>query len=164
MVPLKTIEYRGGIARFQIPESWVEEYEPKGGGTFYELGEDTGTLRLNVLDFERRAKDANLRPTAFEILARTRNPAEILSLSDFISVARYVEHGEEDKVHLLFYTWQICLCVTAVHFRMINFIYTIVDGQEKDPKMQAELQMLDNLIIDGEHPRIEGVSGDYFQK
>ena len=103
MVPLKTIEYRGGIARFQIPESWVEEYEPRGGGTFYEPGDDTGTLRINVLDFERKAKDANSNPTAFGILALTRNLDEILSLSDFISVARNVEHGQEGDVRLLLY-------------------------------------------------------------
>ena len=46
MTALKTIIYRGGIARFRVPHSWVEEYEPEGGGTFYEDGPDTGTLRM----------------------------------------------------------------------------------------------------------------------
>lgn len=52
MVPLKTISYRGGIATFAVPESWVEEYEPEGGGTFYDDVEGAGTLRLNVLSFK----------------------------------------------------------------------------------------------------------------
>ena len=46
---LKTINYRGGIIRFQIPNDWVEEYEDVGGGTFYKPGDDTGTLRVNVM-------------------------------------------------------------------------------------------------------------------
>src|ERR1700747_2081414 len=32
---LKTINYRGGIIRFQIPNDWVEEYEDGGGGGLY---------------------------------------------------------------------------------------------------------------------------------
>jgi len=57
MIPLKTINYRGGIVRFRVPSSWLEEYKPEGGGTFYEDASDAGILRLNVLGFEKRAKD-----------------------------------------------------------------------------------------------------------
>ncbi|MBL8085918.1 MAG: hypothetical protein JNN26_25045, partial [Candidatus Obscuribacter sp.] len=49
---MKTIVYRGGIVKFQIPSHWKEEYEEEGGGTFYEDSADSGTLRLNVLTFE----------------------------------------------------------------------------------------------------------------
>jgi hypothetical protein len=163
VLPLKTIKYRGGIARFQIPESWVEEYEPKGGGTFYEPGDDTGTLRINVLDFEWEAKDANSNCSAFEILALTRNIAEIEPLPNSTAVARYVNQEDEDNVPLRIYNWQICLCVTPAHYRIVVFTYTIVDGQERDLKMQEELQLLDRLIVGGEYPAVEGVSGDYIQ-
>jgi hypothetical protein len=47
----KTVNYRGGVVSFEIPEHWKEEYEPKGGGTFYEDRPDSGTLRLHVLGF-----------------------------------------------------------------------------------------------------------------
>lgn len=57
--PNKTINYRGGVVTMEIPAHWKEEYEPKGGGTFYEDRADSGTLRLNVLTFE----DKNGRPS-----------------------------------------------------------------------------------------------------
>jgi hypothetical protein len=47
------IVYRGGIAHFHVPTSWVEEYEPAGGGTFYENKPGTGTLRVNVMDLKK---------------------------------------------------------------------------------------------------------------
>ena len=49
---LKTISYRGGVVTFQIPSTWIEEYEEQGGGTFYEDSPDSGTLRLNVMTFK----------------------------------------------------------------------------------------------------------------
>lgn len=54
MTNLKHIKYRGGIAEFQIPSHWREEYEPGGGGTFYEDSPDSGTLRLNVLSLSSK--------------------------------------------------------------------------------------------------------------
>src|SRR5438552_168389 len=45
----KTISYRGGIVTFRIPSHWREEYEPNGGGTFYDDNPDSATLRLNVI-------------------------------------------------------------------------------------------------------------------
>lgn len=52
MSTLKTIQYRGRVAEFVIPAHWHAEYEPTGGGTFYEDASESGTLRLNVLGFE----------------------------------------------------------------------------------------------------------------
>jgi len=49
---MKTIEYRGGVVSFRIPSKWKEEYEEKGGGTFYEPVQDSGTLRLNIITFK----------------------------------------------------------------------------------------------------------------
>ncbi len=162
MLPLKTIVYRGGIARFQIPASWVEEYEPRGGGTFYEPGDDTGTLRINVLGFEWPAESENVDRTAFEILALTRNIDEIELLPRGTPVARSVNQENENDVLLRIYNWQICLCVPPMSYRMVVFTYTIIEGQHLDPKMQEELQLLDRLIVAGEYPPVEGVSGDYF--
>ncbi|HSI65722.1 MAG TPA: hypothetical protein VLE43_21530, partial [Candidatus Saccharimonadia bacterium] len=48
----KTVTYRGGVVVFDLPARWVEEYEPSGGGTFYEDTPQSGTLRLSVLGFQ----------------------------------------------------------------------------------------------------------------
>jgi hypothetical protein len=48
---MKTVNYRGVLVVFQIPEHWVEEYEADGGGTFYDPDDASVTLRLNVLTF-----------------------------------------------------------------------------------------------------------------
>lgn len=161
MPELKTIQYRGGIARFQIPKSWVEEYEPRGGGTFYEPGDDTGTLRINVISFERPLKDGDPKPTAFDVLTLTRSPNQIKPLPRGLAIVRYITNGEENSERLRFYRWEICVCVTATRYHIIAFTYTIVDGQEKEPKMQEELKLLDQLIVAGEYPPVEGISGDY---
>jgi hypothetical protein len=164
MSQLKTIQYRGGIAIFQLPSSWVEEYEPGGGGTFYEPGDDTGTLRINVLEFEKQLDGTNSAPTAFDFLSRTRSVNEIEVLAAGAAVARYVTYGKEDGEDLRFFYWQICICISTTHFRIVVFTYTIVDGQEREPKMQAELQLLDRLIVAGEYPAVAGVTGDHYHE
>jgi hypothetical protein len=57
---MKPVVYRGGIVSFSIPANWREEYESDGGGTFYEDGTDTGTLRLHVISVGK--KEPNQTP------------------------------------------------------------------------------------------------------
>ena len=161
---LKTIQYRGGIARFQIPASWVEEYEPQGGGTFYEPVDDTGTLRINVLGFDRKADSRTPAPTAFDLLACTRSGDEVEVLPSGAAIARYVTHAEERGENLRIHNWQIGICVPPTHFRIVVFTYAIVEGQERDPKMMEKLKLLDRLIATGEYPAVEGVAGDYYHE
>jgi hypothetical protein len=161
MTTLKTIQYRGGIARFQVPATWVEEYEPRGGGTFYEPGDDTGTLRINVLGFEK-PDDGRLASTdAFELLTATRPASETERLPNGTAISRYVAKGLENGEHLLLYRWEILVCVSATHYRIVVFTYTIVAGQERAPQMQDELKLLDRSITSGEYPPLEGIAGDF---
>jgi hypothetical protein len=161
MTTLKTIQYRGGIARFQVPATWVEEYEPHGGGTFYKPGDDTGTLRVNVLDFERQSGVGLSSPSAFELLTRTRPVSETEQLTNGTAISRYVEKADEAGEHLVFYRWQIGVCISVTHFRIVVFTYTIVAGQERSPQMQDELKLLDRLIGSGEYPPLEGIAGAF---
>lgn len=164
MPTLKTIQYRGGIARFSLPASWAEEYEPRGGGTFYEPGDDTGTLRINVLDFQRQTDSTGPIPTAFDLLTRTRSVDETEALPSGVAVARYLTHAKESGEQLRIYNWRIGICVSPTHFRIVVFTYTIVDGQERAPDMQTELRLLDSLIVSGEYPAVEGVAGDFYHE
>jgi hypothetical protein len=164
MTTLKTIQYRGGIARFQVPASWVEEYESRGGGTFYEPGDDTGTLRVNVLDFETQSGTGISAQSAFELLTRTRPVSETEQLPSGTAISRYIEKADEAGEHLLFYKWQIGVCVSVTHFRIVVFTYTIVAGQERSPQMQDELKLLDRLITSGEYPPLEGIAGDFIHE
>ena len=161
MVTLKTINYRGGIARFQVPSSWMEEYEPQGGGTFYEVGEDTGTLRINVMDFESPADKVIGAKTAYDLLTSLESVGETECLPSGNAIARSSRTGLESGENLLIYTWHVGVCVTPTHFRMVVFTYTILAAQEHEPTMQQELELLDRSIANGEYPAVRGVAGDY---
>jgi hypothetical protein len=100
-------------------------------------------------------------PTAFDLLTCTRSADEVEALPSGIAIARYVTHADESDERLRIHNWQIGVCVSPTHFRMVFFTYTIVEGQERDSKMQEELELLDRLIAAGEYPAVEGVAGDY---
>jgi len=164
MTELKTITYRGGIAKFRIPSTWVEEYEPSGGGTFYENGPDTGTLRINVLDFEKAAGDSQVQTSARDILASSKDVDDVEQLPNGNASARSrrttVENGEE----LLIYTLRIGVMVAPTCFRLVVFSYTILASQDQQPATQMEIQLLDKLLVEGEYPAIQGETGDFLHK
>ena len=161
MTALKTINYRGGIARFRVPHCWVEEYEPAGGGTFYEDGSDTGTLRINVMDFEKAAEARSSAETARDILIGLGGSGQVEQLSAGVAVERSRRTAVESDKELLIYTWQVGVQVSPAHFRLVMFTYTILAEQEHKPPVRQEMQLLDKSIAEGEYPPVRGKAGDY---
>lgn len=164
MTSLKTINYRGGIVRFRIPSSWVEEYEPEGGGTFYEDAPDSGTLRINVMGFEQRASEASTIETAHAMLSKLYGSDNVEQLPGGVAVARSNERTVEGDEELLVYTWQVGLRVLPASFRLVVFTYTILSAQEHTPAMQQELQLIDKIIAEAEYPAVRGEAGDYIHE
>ena len=161
MIPLKNINYRGGIVRFRVPSSWVEEYEPEGGGTFYEDAPDTGTLRINVMGFEQRASEASTIETAHAMLARLHGSDNVEQLPGGVAVARSNKRTVEGDEELLIYTWQVGVRVLPAYFRLVVFTFTILSGHEYTPAIQQELQLIDKLITEAEYPAVRGEADDY---
>ena len=160
MRELKTIDYRGGIAKFRVPSAWVEEYEPSGGGTFYENGPDTGTLRISVLGFDKPADGKEAR-SAQEVLASLDSAKAVEQLPSGIAISRSSRTTSEAGEKLLIYNWQIGVPVPPTYFRFVIFTYTILAGQEQIPAIRQEIELIDKLIAEGEYPAICGEAGDY---
>jgi hypothetical protein len=143
---LKTIAYRGGIVRFNIPANWVEEYEEDGGATFYENRPDSGTLRLNILT--AKAPDdieGDLPVHALSTLPDV-NPEEITKLGNGNALVRSLERTEEEGQKITLYWWYLANHVPPNYVRMANFSYTILTSQENLDSFKEEIQLLDEQI------------------
>jgi len=143
---MKSISYRGGMITFAIPKHWKEEYEPEGGGTFYEDAADSGTLRLNVLTF--KAPEGKLPPDGYayfssqplgkgERLLKSKN-------NDGIKISKRTALEEGTSINL--YTWQIAHTAPPEKFYMASFTWTILTKQSDIPKYQKEIEMLTEEI------------------
>jgi hypothetical protein len=99
----KEIIYRGGVVRFFIPKHWSEEYEEDGGGIFYEPGDETGTLRLNVLSFLTKG-DVSTR-YLFEIVQKrmVENSGQIEVLPNDRFLLKYSFRKSENGEDLVFF-------------------------------------------------------------
>jgi hypothetical protein len=153
-VKLKTVAYRGGIAKFSIPDSWLEENEPAGGATYYEDREDSGTLRLNVLQFESK------EPSEMMIQDLIRNQ-NYEPLQDELAIRREAESTAEDGETLDIYTWNVAVPVPPNAVRLAVFSYTILQSQSSESSFQREIELLGNSFRDAEYSRDAGISGDY---
>ena len=87
---LKSINYRGGLMQFSVPNVWIEEYDAKGPAMFYEDNDDSGTFRLNVLTFS--APNPDDLKTARE-LPRLRVPHLEETLKSAPHKAQPLAHG-----------------------------------------------------------------------
>ena len=152
----KSICYRGGIARFEIPASWQEEYEPSGGAMFYEDRPDSGTLRLNVLGFSSNGKETGEQMVA-SVIAKSGYKA----LRDGLAIKQYVKSAEEDGETLDIHHWEIAIPVQGCNVRLAIFSYTIVASQATDRQVRQEIELLGRAIQNGEFSREQGAGGDY---
>ena len=143
---LKTINYRGGILRFRIPSDWVEEYEDGGGGMFYEPGDETGTLRVNVITAEGPPDQPVALDRLFELLssASTSRGATPTGLGENAVMIRYDMAGEERGRALAIRCWQILQALPPKNLR--NVLFTLLSDQFSQPTSIEDLELLDREI------------------
>jgi hypothetical protein len=134
----KRIVYRGGIATFDVPAHWLDEYESEGGATFYDDRPDSGTLRLNVLSFSSEKPASQMVLSAFQ--------GEDPPRSDGFPMRYLVESAAENGEPLEIHRWEIAIPVEPNRMRLALFSYTIVQGQQADPRIREELSIVDALI------------------
>jgi len=142
---IKSIVYRGGIVAFKIPVTWREEYEPDGGATFYEDGADSGTLRLNVLSFERKSGGA-------------RNSADDFPeiLKSGARLRHYRKEAEERGTLIYLYCWEILVEVPPDRCRLVCFSHTVLASSVESAATQEELRIVDSLVRDAEYSTLAG--------
>ena len=140
---LKTIIYRGGIVKFEIPVHWKEEYDPQGGGTFYEDRPDSGTLRLNVLSFSKKDGSASG------------------SVSQSVEITKEMKEATENGTPLHLYRWIAKYFISPIEMRVVIFTHTILARQEGDPRMKEELDLIDKSVREARFSIAPGVTGNY---
>ena len=151
---LKTVSYRGGIAQFSIPDSWIEEYEPTGGATFYEDSKDSGTLRLDVLEFK---SDGSSETMIQDLI----NNQHYKPIQDSLAILRETKSTVEDGETLDIYSWNVAVPVPPNSIRLAVFSYTILQSQSSEPSFQREIELLGHSFRDAEYSKDAGISGDY---
>jgi hypothetical protein len=145
---LKTINYRGGLVTFRIPEDWEEEYEEEGGGTFYPDYDDSGTLRLSTLGLKSQ------KPVTIHTIrkdAERRAAKEGGALAELPGgnwMVTYTHTAEEDGDELTIKYWEIMNPVPPNHMRIALFSYTALKDLLDDPgsEVSNDYRMLEELI------------------
>jgi hypothetical protein len=139
----KQITYRGGVVVFSVPRAWIEEYEPDGGGLFYEEGPITGTLRLNVVTARSPTPVSALSPTE-ALLAAGKSHVERLANGNALAkgVSRTVEQGQD----ITMFWWHLTSAVAPSHVRLAMFTYTVLTALEQSPKTVSDLSFLEQSV------------------
>jgi hypothetical protein len=144
--PFKTIAYRGGLVTFRVPAHWKEEYEPEGGGTFYDDAPDSATFRLQTITL--KAPSPLTAESAPDVLSSLRQAATapIERLPNGCALIRYTQSAEDRGHRLLITYWSVAHIVPPSHARIANFSYTLLDRQRDDAEFQRELELLDREV------------------
>ena len=152
----KRVVYRGGLVSFRIPASWVEKYDEASGGTYYASPRRLGTLRLNVLTFE---KDGDLgREPAAELLRRSHlDPSRVRLRPDGNAILDYDAHASEDGEALRVHHWQLASHVPPNHFRLAVFTYTVPEARWDQAAVKREFALVGREVADAKFEQVLGL-------
>jgi hypothetical protein len=122
---LNPIEYRGGLVRLRIPETWTEEYGADGGAAFSDPASRQRVLRLHTITAEKPGR-AGRDDLAF-LLGSLRPPGEcvLTSLPDGQLLLKHVDAGREAGADVILYTWQLARSVSADKARIAVFTLAV---------------------------------------
>lgn len=143
---VKTISYRGGLVTFRIPAHWMEEYEPDGGGAFYENAPDSPTFRLQTITMKSASPiTVESAPNVLSSI-REAGTAQIESLMNGCALVRYTQSPLDSGERLFITYWCVAHVVPPNHVRIANFSYTLLERQRGDFAFQRELELLDREV------------------
>ena len=144
---LKTITYRGGVIMFCIPAAWKEEYQPEGGGTFYdERHAGSGTLRLNVITAKAPAGKFPPDGLSYFTAKPQSGDTRLSKTPRGDGMKFYRQDGEEAHQRLHVYTWEIVHCAPPDTLRIAIFTWTLLAAQSEEPRFKKEIELLDDEI------------------
>lgn len=146
---MKTINYRDGVVEFRIPASWKEEYSDVDGGIFFDDRPDSGTLRLKLITVTTPSEiNSGSAIELLKALRQAQGRAEPLPNGN--AVAKFAESSADRGQKIKTFYWFVSNPVPPKHARLATFSYTILENQERAPKVAQELQMLDQEICTAE--------------
>src|ERR1700733_2577129 len=146
LCPKKEIIYRGGVVRFFIPKHWNEEYEKDGGGTFYESGDNTGTLRVNVISFLTK-KDAPSDWPMTILKDRSINySGQIEELAENRYMLKYSASFREAGEDLLMFRWEVGKMVSPRDCNIAAFGFAVTAAQSQSSSILHEISSIEAEI------------------
>ena len=78
------------------------------------------------------------------------------------TMRRYVWPAVEESEALNIHRWEVAVPVPPHCLRLVIFAHTIVAGQEDDPRIATELQMIEDSVTTAEFSQNTGVKGSYY--
>ncbi len=150
---LKTIKYRGGLVTFDIPSTWVAEYGKDGGGTFYDKGPESGTLRLDVISARRDKPLPSARIA--EDLFKVSSPEALPSGFFF---RRFTIEAGERGMPLHLHRWEVLVPVSDTDIRLACFTHTLLASQEGSELAARELEIVDAAVRSARFSTAPGIN------
>jgi hypothetical protein len=142
----KEVVYRGGLVRFRIPSSWLEEHGPDGGATFRDPASGERALRLSVLSMERPGR-ARTEDLAFDLGSlRPRSESALATLADGHLLLKHVDAATENGRELLLFTWQLARSVDADRARLAVFVLTVPAEAAQDVLTLDDLRRVERAV------------------
>lgn len=138
----KNIRYLDGLVEFQIPATWVAQYDEWDRGTYYEDSDDSGILRIDVSTLNSTQPLDERSAVDLLIALDTEAAGEFSELPGGNALHRYTQIVVEDDYELLIYWWVVAKIIDRHHVRLANFSYTILADNREQPVTKAMVDAL----------------------
>ncbi|MFS4494567.1 hypothetical protein [Maribacter sp. 2308TA10-17] len=146
---MKRVNYRGGLISFEIPNSWIEEYEENGGGTFYEDSPESGTLRVNVLTIKEKSSGESVN----DLIKNSINSSTDIEMTNEYpsfkedSIIESVCRTQENDIPITQYRFDCVHKTNQSDYLIAMFTWTVKTEFEKLDNYIKDFKMVQNAII-----------------
>ena len=141
---IKEIDYRG-VLKFKIPSSWVEEYDDKHGGTFYEDSPLSGTLRLQLMTL-KTPKDSFFKDAKSILDDIIEKGPESILLPNDNALKMFFEQSVDSGHEITIYYWSLVQFLKPNQVRLGNFSYTVLTNRLGIEYVREEIDFLNKEI------------------
>jgi hypothetical protein len=143
---MRSIIYRGGVIRFEVPDDWIEGVEPDGGSAYYPSNSESPTLFIHVMTC--KSPHTHVEAEALVTLLSSRSEQSGQSIVTFengnpalIYSRRFAERGKAGVLH----RWEVARAAPPHHIRLAIFTLALIDGQPAEAEAGELVQMVDRI-------------------
>ena len=133
---------QSGIATFNVPASWSVEIGDEGGGCFWDPSGQLGTLRLDIITFDRQGDlSAESLLSVFDSTKSSHPDAVIDSIDPMNALLEYETTSMEDGEMIRHVFWERLRGVKPRSYYLAIFSYSDVAERFESAKYRESVEI-----------------------
>ncbi len=144
---MRTVQYRGGVITFEVPDDWVDEPDgPDGGMAYYADEPDSPTLFVHVLTLQHATEHLTPTDVHAALSRRAERTGQTAVTFPNGNPALVYSHPFEDRGRPgVLHRWEVARAAPPHHFRLAIFTLSVAESQRASAEAAGLVELVDRI-------------------